>query len=261
MLSCSLHKCPQHCHQLYGHSKMSCEMVVESKCTRGYKLRRKCFQSQSSCRICESEDERRKREIEFEFDIQTKRDETQAEHAAHIADLDRQIRILREEVADKSSAAERLQALKQKEHDLKAVREFAESAQPVVGVSKSHTPTIHATPSSIPPIEAPTSANKSTKMEAPAQPRKGTSIKDAEEREHPKSASEMEWERQKRVDNASNDAIDALMHMTGLEDVKSKILGIKAKMETVARQGTDMKRERLSMVMLGNPGTGMCRDS
>jgi hypothetical protein len=70
------------------------------------------------------------------------------------------------------------------------------------------------------------------------------------------SPSEVEWERQKRVENASNDAIDAIMKLTGLEQVKEKILDIKAKIETLARQGTDMKKERLGIVMLGNPGTG-----
>jgi hypothetical protein len=70
------------------------------------------------------------------------------------------------------------------------------------------------------------------------------------------SPSEVEWERQKRVENASNNAIDALMKLTGLEQVKEKILDIKAKIETLARQGIDMKMERLGMVMLGNPGTG-----
>jgi hypothetical protein len=55
-----------------------------------------------------------------------------------------------------------------------------------------------------------------------------------------------------------NDAIDALKEMTGLEEVKSKILMIKAKIETVLRQGTNIKRGRLGMVILGNPGTGTC---
>jgi DNA replication protein DnaC len=48
------------------------------------------------------------------------------------------------------------------------------------------------------------------------------------------------------------------MSLTGLEEVKSTFLSIKAKIETVARQGLDMKKERLGMVMLGNPGTGEC---
>jgi len=194
----------------------------------------------------------------LDFDIQTRRDEAQAEHAARIADLDRQIRTVKEEVADKRLAAEQSQALSQKKHDLEAAKNLAESAQPAVDAGKSHASANDA----IPPSEAPTKASirvdDSTKMEASIQPKKSVSIKDPKDNVHPKSTSELEWERQKRVDGASNDAIDALMDMTGLEDVKSKILGIKAKIETVARQGTDMKRERLGMVMLANPGTGTC---
>jgi DNA replication protein DnaC len=71
-----------------------------------------------------------------------------------------------------------------------------------------------------------------------------------------KCAPEKEWDRQKRVDGASNASIDALMALTGLEDVKAKVLSIKNKVETVLRQGTDMKKERLGIVLLGNPGTG-----
>jgi hypothetical protein len=262
MLNCGLHKCPQYCHQLHDHSKMPCERIVESKCAKGHKLRRKCHQSQSPCRTCELDDERRKREIELDFDIQTRRDEAQAKHAAHIADLDRQIRTVREEAVDKKLAAEQSQVLKQKKHDLEAAKKLAESAQPVLDAVKSHTSANTVTPPSEAPTKAPTKASirvdESAKIEASAQSKKSTSIKDPKDNEHAKSASEMEWERQKRVDGALNDAIDALMDMTGLEDVKNKILGIKAKIETVARQGTDMKRERLGMVMLGNPGTGTC---
>ena len=70
------------------------------------------------------------------------------------------------------------------------------------------------------------------------------------------SNSEAEWQRQQQIEGASNDAIDALMKLTGLEQVKAKVLDIKAKIEMVARQGLDMSKERLGMVMLGNPGTG-----
>jgi hypothetical protein len=212
VLNCGLHKCPQYCHQLHDHSKMLCEGIIESKCAKGHKLSRKCHQSQSPCRTCELEDERRKREIELDFAIQTKRDDAQAKHATHIA----------------------------------------------MDAGKSQASANHATPPSEAPVKAPTRVDKSTKMQASAQSQKSALTKDPKDNEHPKSVSEMEWERQKRVGGALNDAIDALMEMTGLEDVKSKILMIKAKIETVLRQGTDMKRERLGMVMLGNPGTGTC---
>lgn len=46
------------------------------------------------------------------------------------------------------------------------------------------------------------------------------------------------------------------MSLTGLEEVKAKFLSIRSKIDTVARQGTDMMSERLGLVLLGNPGTG-----
>jgi hypothetical protein len=65
-----------------------------------------------------------------------------------------------------------------------------------------------------------------------------------------------EWQRQKDQENASNPAIDKIMEMIGLEDVKSQVLRIKSKVDTSIRQGTDLKTERLGLVLLGNPGTG-----
>ncbi len=46
------------------------------------------------------------------------------------------------------------------------------------------------------------------------------------------------------------------MDMIGLEKVKEQVLRIKAKVETSIRQGTDLKKECLGLVLLENPGTG-----
>jgi hypothetical protein len=45
--------------------------------------------------------------------------------------------------------------------------------------------------------------------------------------------------------------------LSGLEDVKAQVLRIKAKIETSIRQGTDLRKERLRLVLMGNPGTGI----
>ena len=47
------------------------------------------------------------------------------------------------------------------------------------------------------------------------------------------------------------------MEMIGLEQVKSQVLRIKAKVDTSIRQNTDLKKERFGLVLLGNPGTGL----
>lgn len=58
-------------------------------------------------------------------------------------------------------------------------------------------------------------------------------------------------------EGAQNDALDELMTMIGLEDVKRQFLEIKIKIDIAARQGVDVKRERFGAALLGNPGTGM----
>jgi hypothetical protein len=74
--------------------------------------------------------------------------------------------------------------------------------------------------------------------------------------EKKESAAARDWQDQKDYENASNDALDSLVAMIGLESVKNKFLNIKTKVDTVIRQGADLKDERFSAALLGNPGTG-----
>jgi hypothetical protein len=70
------------------------------------------------------------------------------------------------------------------------------------------------------------------------------------------SSAKDEWEHQKKFEGARNEALDSLMNMIGLEDVKNKFLSIKSKVDTAIRQNVDMKDERFGAALLGNPGTG-----
>ncbi|KAF3918213.1 hypothetical protein ABW20_dc0107429 [Dactylellina cionopaga] len=70
------------------------------------------------------------------------------------------------------------------------------------------------------------------------------------------SLSRDEWLRQKEVSKDSNIALDKIMDMIGMEHVKERVLAIKAKAETVRRQGIDLRDERFHIALLGNPGTG-----
>jgi hypothetical protein len=72
----------------------------------------------------------------------------------------------------------------------------------------------------------------------------------------PPSPSKQDWENQKAMHGATNSAIDAIMQMTGLEEVKRQILDILAKIETAERQSVSLKQERFHVTFLGNPGTG-----
>lgn len=70
------------------------------------------------------------------------------------------------------------------------------------------------------------------------------------------SPSQLEWTGQKSLLGITNQAVDAIMDMTGLEGVKAQILEIFAKIKTPTRQNTSLKQERFNAVLLGNPGTG-----
>lgn len=255
MLQCGVHKCPRSCHYRSDHSKMNCDKIVDAKCLKGHGQKRKCYEAQPSrCKLCELEDQRDDRILERDMQLQDKRLRDQVKHDIGIADLEMQIEKIREELEDKKMAQERARALEQKKRDLDAARRQA--IQPLQQDSEKTAQDTRPSPSTSvsasdndpnvtrqPGTHGRTTFNTSSGILAP------TALN--------KSISEFEWERQKRVEGASDGAIDDLMLLTGLEDVKMKMLDIKAKIETVARQGIDMKKERMGMVMLGNPGTGM----
>jgi hypothetical protein len=250
MLSCGLHPCPQHCHQLFDHSKMACERVVEFKCSKNHMQRCKCHQSQlSTCYECKLDDERRQKQRELDLELQNKRDQAQTSHVVEMAALDRQIQKVREEEAEKRTAIKRTQALEQKRRDLKVAQLRVETPRPI---DTAENVTLCALDNK---ASLASTATKKAEVLKPNRTDDRESV-DCQIITDACSKSEAEWERQKRVDGASNEAIDSLMGLTGLEDVKSKILSIKAKIETAGRQGSDMKKERLGMLMLGNPGTG-----
>ena len=256
MLKCGVHKCPRNCHYRSDHTQMDCDKIVNIKCSKGHIQKRKCYETKPpKCKKCEIEDRRDEKNLERDMELQDKRLRAQVKHDMDIADLDMQIRKIREEAEDERTKQERARALKQKKRDLVAAQSQA------VQASQKAPPAAMSLPTRPPPTtnaSADDSNGRDTRERGPKSPKalatsmpsssKPTSLET--------SVSELEWERQKRVEGASNAAIDDLMALTGLEDVKAKFLDIKVSLETKARQGIDMKT-RMGMVMLGNPGTGM----
>lgn len=110
-----------------------------------------------------------------------------------------------------------------------------------------------------PPITTPHGASNSTRNPSvhPSQQSRGPKSRKPKLIPFlPPSASEIEWQRQKSMEGASNAALDELMSMIGLEDVKETMLTIKAAIDLKKRQGVSLMNERLNSVFLGNPGTG-----
>ncbi|KAJ8121165.1 hypothetical protein ONZ43_g2319 [Nemania bipapillata] len=272
-LKCGVHKCQRSCHYRSDHSKMKCDKIIDVKCPKGHVQKRKCYEKQPlKCKKCEIEETRAAKVLERDLEIQERRVRDQVRHDMEIAELDMQIRKIREEVEDKKVAQERAQALEQKKHDLEAAQRLVTQTMQQVSQKASPVPTSSAAmpqtsnsqartpqPTRQASVAGASASDNNNSGNTGTQGQKTTPIPkspDPKPTASKKSASELEWERQKKIEGASNAAIDDLMALTGLEEVKEKFLSIKAKIETVARQGIDMKKERMAMVMLGNPGTG-----
>lgn len=195
------------------------------------------------CRQCETQRKAQDKKTQDYLDRKQKEERQREEHAAKMAKVDEEIRAAREKAMEERRSTEMSKALRQKEKDLENAKQLAAKKSLAAKASES--------------TEQRAGTDKKPEMEIesvqPATPLSSDFISPFKTAPSP---SEVEWSRQKRVDNASNEAIDSLMKLTGLEDVKAQFLRIKARIDLAFRQNTDMKEERFGMVLLGNPGTG-----
>jgi len=262
MLQCGQHACPSKCHQLADHSRMPCEKITTKQCPNGHSQQWKCSKGPpNSCAKCERERELAEKRQREQFALQAKRDAEEQAHARQMAELDAQLVREREQARAAREAEERKRALEQKRLDLQAAQARFSVLPPSPSPPKPTVPSptqsnsIFQTISNYLPYwggaALPSSPTSST------QPNGGGKTPSTPKVMLPKpSAARDEWQYQKSVNGVQNSAIDAIMAMIGLEDVKKQVLSIKNKVDTSMRQGTDLKGERFNVSMLGNPGTG-----
>ena len=248
LLSCRLHKCPQRCHQLFDHSKVKCAEVMKSECPAGHKMTRHCYQqSPKICPKCVTEARRQLAIKERDHRLQHEREKKRQEYESQIADLDAKIESERQAMRDQNLGNVRQRALEQKRKDLAEVMaKNKQTSSTQSNASKTRdepTDGQHSTPQITP--------NPNSQMISPKTEGKLVSFTNTS----PSTVQE-EWEYQKEFQGAKSDVLDSLMGMIGLEEVKEKFLGVKAKVETAIRQNTSFDDERFGAVLLGNPGTG-----
>ncbi|KAF8806261.1 P-loop containing nucleoside triphosphate hydrolase protein [Phlegmacium glaucopus] len=290
LLSCGVHKCPSKCHQIQDHSKMTCTENFSSTCDAGHPRAWKCSDGPpKSCAKCEREAKLAKERQEQDLDAQKRRDAEQRAHLARLDALNAEITKEQQAREDERLGQERSRAIKQKEDDLAAL--IASRAEPTVPAPSVPTPSVPAaqastlstlqrmlsgseiiasvsgmlsrstggpdvqtTPDNAPSISPLPPVKTETTNQNPS-----TNVTTTSPRPFPKlaeSPSKKEWLRQKNMEGASNPSIDAIMDMTGLEEVKEKVLNIKTKIDVSLRQNASLKQERFNVVLLGNPGTG-----
>jgi hypothetical protein len=208
------------------------------------------------CAKCENDRKQAVKKAQRDLATKIKREAKVLAHLNELAKLDEQMAQFTQRMEDLRLDNEQQAVLAQKRKDFEATKERANKTQnPLpgdpLGIYHDDCPK----PRSQPVKKVPNTSTNPSKSAPNQQSNLRKHIKAAVE--HNKSRSKADWQRQKDQENASNPAIDDIMEMIGLEDVKSQVLRIKAKVDTSVRQDTDLKKERLGLVLLGNPGTGM----
>lgn len=250
---------------------MQCKQILDWTCSEGHKTTYQCFKKQPEiCRKCKAEAIKKAEKVQRDHELDLKREARQKAYAQELAEIQDEINRRRQSIRDQQVQEEQQRILQQYRLDLANLNTPAQSAStvqagqsastvqadspnvvPANNVSGSNSPKLNtpqtdpSTPSSSPPppVTLPTTPSKSNTLDKwKPQP----------------SAAKTDWEHQKSFENANNDALDELMGMVGLENVKEKFLDIKATIDTAIRQGIDLKDERFGVSLLGNPGTGKC---
>ena len=259
-LSCGKHTCPSSCHQIVDHSKMKCQAQDQKQCSKGHNTSWRCSEGEpKSCHACERVRKEAERNAQKAAAEQVKQEEDARKHQEAVRKYDEKIQQLADGLKRQRLEAQRAAIIEQKEKDLANAKERARKASTSTLVSKS----APVSPADPPPTSIPGSWPAPAKQNPSAAP-KSTPQSRALLHNHIKAAvahnaspSKTEWQRQKDQLTAANPAIDEIMDMIGLEEVKSQVLRIKAKVDTSIRQSTDLKKERFGLVLLGNPGTGL----
>ena len=211
-----------------------------------------------SCQKCKQERKDTERKAQKEAGNQQKRDAKTQKHLKEVARIQEDIDKITQGMKEKRLDYEQDIVLAQMKHDLAAVKALASRTMNESSPPQLSPIGLEPNKKSAHPAPIGTSNVQSTYP-------LGHTISNGKKKlqdhlneclVHNVSASRSEWQRQKDQENANNPAIDKIMEMIGLENVKAQVLRIKSKVETSIRQGTDLKKERLGLILLGNPGTG-----
>ncbi|KAI0469628.1 P-loop containing nucleoside triphosphate hydrolase protein [Xylaria cf. heliscus] len=276
LMSCGQHTCPKRCHLRVDHSKIPCGEVLKQNCANGHQLVWQCSDLRPPpCQTCRFEKEEKERKARRDKDLELERQAKQQAYAKQLAAMKDKIADQQQILKDRREQQLREQTLRQHQAELdrmtKEAQEFPNENRPLprrpatkksqpdkkASNKQEHTETNeeqhHDTPAPQ-PTDQPTDTNQETEDDDVPE-----GIQISEEEPAPvrqASVAERDWQQQKDLELASNEAMDSLMQMIGLETVKKEFLTIKARVDTSVRQGVDLKGDRFGAALLGNPGTG-----
>lgn len=233
---------------------MRCEHMMETLCPVGHKIVCRCYKYPQQCSKCKEEQLAKEKKLERDRKLELDRQEKQNEYARRLAKLDEEIELNKQALRTRALAEERELVIRQKEKDLASLT--ISMNQKLSKTEETITPE-HVPAAAGRPLDTQTGrSNIKVEKTVPIGDLKSGNKYSKSNTQFPSSAKE-DWKRQKEFHNAQNDSLDSLMDMIGLEDVKQRFLDIKAKIDLVIRQNTDLKNERFGATLLGNPGTGL----
>ncbi|KAG6328790.1 hypothetical protein ID866_10299, partial [Astraeus odoratus] len=238
MLKCQVHVCDRRCHPIRTapnnpdvHLTMLCKATFTDKCP------------------CEKEMKLLEKQAKLDLEAKEKREAAEREHDLRMTELEARLQYEMEALGDLQKAKDREDEARQKEKDIEEIKKKVKKAatraahdlnKPSSSRSPpSQTPSNPPSRPPTPPQKQPTGQNQSTHQSTGNQ---------SAPRPKSQSAARDKWEYQKRVEGVQSDAIDKIMDMTGLEEVKEQILRIKAKIDTMKRQGVALNKERFNLV-------------
>jgi hypothetical protein len=229
---------------------MDCTQIVDVVCPVGHKRQIQCSRrSVFVCRKCTDEAARQEKRRQRDQHLDDIREEKQRQHAARMAEIQDEIEHERRLLRDRGEDSDRANALQQRQKDLENARKQAlkmKESKAKAAATSNRAP-------------ANTEQSLAKQMASPSICESGAEkspLQTPEEPDASESEAKKEWDHRKHVQGEECDALDELMEMIGLEDIKDRFLSIKDKVDLAVRQNLDLKHERFSASLLGNPGTG-----
>ncbi|OAA59143.1 CbxX/CfqX [Niveomyces insectorum RCEF 264] len=236
LLPCKQHTCRRRCHRGPDHTQVICSEVVHVVCDRGHKRRVACSKRNEVCARCQEEDRETLRRARRDLALEQARRARQQAYRQELQLLDDEIDHQRRIVKDQRDADDEKAQLAYRRDELAAIQRTAKMVQ----VQKM-----------------------AAEQKRKADDKAATNKADQKENQPgesnnpwPEGKASEEWADLKRETGVQNAAIDEIMAMVGLEDVKQEFLSIKTRVDIALRQGVSLAKERFGCVLVGNPGTG-----
>lgn len=197
---------------------MKCKAIIASRCPNNHKITRACHDKAAAiCHKCEAEARAARKRQERNHELDQERQAKQQAYAARLAEIEDEIEHQRSLLKNRAQEQDRQNALAQKTIDLanlkKKVQVPAEIEQTLAEIGKSN-----ATPqSSGVTAGSSSSSTTSTTISDCTSPAADNTESESNQKQPNWDVSEAsdDWEEQKELWGAKNEALDSLMNMIG----------------------------------------------